>query len=38
MIEWIEERIQWRMDEYGLSQEEADEQAMEDYFDDGSDE
>lgn len=35
MFEWIQDRIQYLMDELGLSEDEAAERAREDYFDDG---
>lgn len=35
MFEWIQDRIQYLMDELGLSEDEASERAREDYFDDG---
>lgn len=37
MLEWLEDRVAWLMDEFGLSEEEAEERAVEDYFDDGDD-
>lgn len=33
MLEWLEERVAYLMDALGLSDEEAREQAQEDYFD-----
>lgn len=37
MIEWVRERIEYLMEELGLSEDEAEERATEDYFDDGDD-
>jgi len=35
MIEWLKDKVDRLMDELGLSEEEASERALEDYFDDG---
>lgn len=37
MLEWLEDAVAYLMDELGLSEEEAREKAVEDYFDDGDD-
>lgn len=34
MIEWVKDRVDWLMEELGLSEDEANERANEEYFDD----
>lgn len=38
MLEWLADKVAYLMDEYGLTEEEAAEQAVEDYFDTGESE
>lgn len=35
MLEWLEDQVAYLMDQLGLSEEEAEEKALEEYFDSG---